>query len=137
MSYIGASNVSSSHGNVVVRSRNLTSIFGGIPLSAYFKAYSQIPMSVWLQLGFALLVRMLVIWTLMSLLLLLYRRTNKPVISFIAELYASSFGFSLCLFGIIYFPTITGAFVTLAMVGWALVTLSQVVEAEDPMDAEV
>ncbi|KAI8956105.1 hypothetical protein F4801DRAFT_525484 [Xylaria longipes] len=89
-----------------------------IPLLAYFAAYSHISMGVWLQWVLAYSVRAGLLWTASSLFLLALRYVNRSVVSFVTETYAASFNFTLFIFGIIYFPKFTIAFMVI-WIFWA------------------
>ncbi|KAI0458734.1 hypothetical protein F5B21DRAFT_459253 [Xylaria acuta] len=91
-------------------------IISSISLLAYFSAYSHIPMSVWLQLVFAYSVRICLLWTMLSLLLLASRYVNRSIVALISEVYAATFRTTVGIFGIVYFPKFTFVVVGLCMV---------------------
>ncbi|KAI1755235.1 hypothetical protein F4782DRAFT_440910 [Xylaria castorea] len=103
-------------------------IIGSIPLLANLSAYSHIPMSVWLQFAFAYSVRVLLLWTMLSLLLLASRYITQSVVCFFTEVYAATFYTTVGIFSIVYFPKFTFAFVGLYLAVLALKTLVKLVE---------
>ncbi|KAI0098235.1 hypothetical protein GGR51DRAFT_577211 [Nemania sp. FL0031] len=90
-------------------------IITGRTLFAYFQAYRNVPLSIWIQFAFAHSVRILFIWSLLSLGLWLYRRTPKTLVATVAELYASTFVYSLAIFVVLFFPAFAIAISTIAL----------------------
>ncbi|KAI1430244.1 hypothetical protein F5Y12DRAFT_722822 [Xylaria sp. FL1777] len=110
----------------------LGSIISSIPLLSYFRAYWHVPFSVWLQLAHAYGVRLFLLWSLMSLLLLVLRLIPGSAVFFIVELYITSFWPSLILFSLINFPKFTIIFIGLSTVFGTilLITLAKLIARE-------
>ncbi|KAJ8123743.1 hypothetical protein O1611_g9523 [Lasiodiplodia mahajangana] len=99
------------------------SIVKGDSLWELFKAYSHVPLYIWAQWVFAHSVRIVCIWTLMSAGLWVYRRTPKAFVDLVAELYASTFVYSLVVFGLFYFPVFTVSIFAMALTVWVVAKL--------------
>ncbi|KAI0489763.1 hypothetical protein F4859DRAFT_462153 [Xylaria cf. heliscus] len=83
-------------------------------------------MSVWKQLIFAYAVRIFLIWTALSLLLLVTRHINRRVVSFVTEFYTTTFDTAILVFAVCYFPRFTCAFMGVC---WVILFLSGMAEA--------
>ncbi|KAI0525899.1 hypothetical protein F5B22DRAFT_258567 [Xylaria bambusicola] len=97
------------------------SLGSSIPLLGYLAAYYRIPFHVWVQLIYAYIVRLFLIWTVLSLLLRIYRLQPK-IMAFLVGLYAPTFGPSLIVFSVAYFPKFTIIFFILSLVIGTLAT---------------